>query len=257
MAAPAFAITIDGAFSALGAGGRVNGQTIMIGGGGSVEELDAFVAIEGRDLDGFGAGRSARLSDGVVPADLDITFSSALSSDGTNLVLSYAFENTGSAVIRDLRFLSFVDAEIDEATNSFFNEVASTSGSLATGQSFEADEPGFAFGDLYDNLLDGALDGTNAFPPADDVSLALSFDVDELGVGDVATFRIMLSEDGDRLGDFALVHSDTGAGSDTRITYSGDVRIVRDRPPTDPIPEPGAALLFAAGLGVIALARRR
>ncbi|MDJ0848956.1 MAG: hypothetical protein QNK04_11300 [Myxococcota bacterium] len=82
--------------------------------------------------------------------------------DTTDIVLSYTFRNDTGAAIADIKFLSFVDAEIDVARNAFFNELASTSGVLASGQGFEADEPGFLFGDIFDNLLLGDLDDTNA-----------------------------------------------------------------------------------------------
>jgi len=52
---------------------------------------------------------------------------------------------------------AFVDHEIDEPTNTFFNEFGAANGTLATGQSWEIDEPcglacGF-FGDIFDNFL--------------------------------------------------------------------------------------------------------
>ncbi len=256
-ASPAFSITIGGSFGASGAGGSLNGQPITVGDGGSVFEVDAFVAIDGLDLNGATAGNSAQLGVDGVPSDLILTFSSSRSSDGTDLVLSYALANVGTSTLAGMTFLSFLDAEIDEPLNTFFNEIATASGTLAAGQAFEADEPGYVSGDIFDNLRAGSLDGSNAFPPEDDVSLALSFDVGDLGVGDVATFRIMISEDGDRFGAFDLTQSDTDPDSTTRITYSGDATVDRFMAPTSPIPEPSAALLFVSGWTVIAASARR
>jgi hypothetical protein len=52
----------------------------------------------------------------------------------------------------------FVDHEIDETANTFFNETGAPAGVLPAGLSWEVDEPGFVTGDIYDNLTAGALD---------------------------------------------------------------------------------------------------
>lgn len=69
----------------------------------------------------------------------------------------------------------YVDHEIDEAANTYYNEFGTATGSLAAGQSWEIDEPGFSFGDIYTNFTGGALDNSNAVPSGleDDVSMAL------------------------------------------------------------------------------------
>src|SRR4030095_7408025 len=53
----------------------------------------------------------------------------------------------------------FLDHEIDELDNTFFNEIGSTHYALAPGQSWEIDEPGFALppGDIYDHFQAGTL----------------------------------------------------------------------------------------------------
>jgi hypothetical protein len=73
-------------------------------------------------------------------------------------------------------FSLYVDHEIDEADNTFFNEVGAVIGAPGAGQSWEIDEPGFVYGDIYDNFLAGTLDNANGVPTPDDVSMAMGWD---------------------------------------------------------------------------------
>lgn len=78
-------------------------------------------------------------------------------------------------------FIAFFDHEIQEATNTFFNEYGEAINTQATIQSWEIDEPGFRDpnpGDIYDHVLAGALDNINAVPQPtpDDVSWAMGWD---------------------------------------------------------------------------------
>lgn len=74
--------------------------------------------------------------------------------------------------------IGFFDLEIDEAINTFFNEYGSTLFAPSAGQSWEIDEPGYLFGDIFSNVMAGTLDNTNAVPVGspDDVSVALGWD---------------------------------------------------------------------------------
>jgi hypothetical protein len=251
---PAGALSFD-PFAPSGAGGDVNGQRLEIGAGGATHEIDAFLAIAGMDLNGSAFGTASQLSVDPLPSGLVYSFDASLSADATDLILSYSFSNHTSATLSDVTFLSFLDAEIVEPLNSFFNENAVSDGSLAPGQGFEVDEPGFLFGDIFDHLLLGRLDDTNALPPGseDDVSMALSFALGDLAPDAVAEIDIMISEDGDRLGPLRLTQGDDL--SPTSIHYSGRARVRSGGGPA--IPEPGAALLFAAGALVVSGRLRR
>ena len=74
-------------FGAHGEGGRINAQDLRIGPGGSVYELDAFVHIQGFDLNGATAGESACLSRDSLPTGLTYRFSSQLQDDNRQLRL--------------------------------------------------------------------------------------------------------------------------------------------------------------------------
>ena len=146
-----------------------------------------------------------------------------------------------------LVFLSFLDAEIAEPGNTFFNEFATVTGVASPGQGFEVDEPGFVFGDIFCHLLAGSLDDTNALPMGspDDVSMALSFEIGSLAFGEVARIEILISEAGEALDGIVLTHRDPA--NPTTITYSGRATI---------LPEPGTALLLGVGLAALAASRR-
>ena len=110
----------------------------------------------------------------------------------------------------------FVDIEIDEVVNSFFNESGAASGVSAAGQSWEIDEPGFVFGDLFDNFLVSSLDGSNGVPAGseDDVSMALGWDF-VLGAGETSDIVFLLSTVMPTSG-FFLSHTDADFPSEWR-----------------------------------------
>ena len=225
---------------------RPSGQTpsFQIGSGGFVEEIEAFLV-------GPGDALAARLSSEAPPAGLSLSFAQILSADATDLRLVYDVTNTSGAPLAGITFVSFVDAEIDETLNTFFQEFGEIEGAAAPGQSFEIDEPGFAFGDIFSNARAASLDGTNAVPESDpeDVSMALAFAIANLGPGQTARFELLLSEDGDTLGGVTLRQRDVDPRSSaTVITFSGAASIV---------PEPRTAALLALGAAALAMRRRR
>src|SRR6185437_4291882 len=100
---------VAGDFGPNGEGGLINGQTLTFGSQGSVYELDAFLNIAGRDLNGSDAGTSAQLSNGP-PAGIDYRFAYNLSADQSNLTLNYQLVNLTGQSLPGVQFFHYVDA---------------------------------------------------------------------------------------------------------------------------------------------------
>ena len=147
----------------------------------------------------------------------------------------------------------FVDYEIDEATNTFFNEHGALSGGPNFQQSWEIDDPWN--GDIYWNFEDSndvvgsQLDNFNAVPAGmeNDVSMALGWDF-VLAAGDTATVTFLLSQMMPASG-FYLSHTDPD--SDATIYFSSS-------PDSTVIPEPTTLLLVGIGLaGLVGFGRKK
>lgn len=184
------------------------------------------------------------------PAGLSSSFSSGLNANNFGTITWSLTNNTGGA-LSNARFFGFLDAEIDESINTFFNEYGDSSdlllGSGASdglADSWEIDEPGFSFGNIYTNLLAGSLDNTNSVPSSsvDDVSLALGFDLGTIGAGDTLTFMFDISD----INNGGLRHGDSK--SPDTVWFNGFLLAV---------PEPETFFLVAIGLLGIALQHRK
>ena len=70
---------------------------------------------------------------------------------------------------------AFFDHEIDAATNTFFNETGSTGGAPGGNQSWEIDEPGYVYGDIYFNFQDSLLSNNVDTAGPEDISMAMGW----------------------------------------------------------------------------------
>ena len=113
---------------------------------------------------------------------------------------------------------------------------------------WEIDEPGYLFGDIYTNLLNGSLDNSNIFDPSftDDVSLALGFDVGSLLAFEtiVASFEISTTQGN------GLYHYDPASNSGFYFSAS------LTKAPVN-ISLPSTLALFGVGILAIRLRRRK
>lgn len=143
----------------------------------------------------------------------------------------------------------FFDHEFTEQGNTFFNELGSSNGSPAAGQSWEIDEPGFLFGDIDLNLISGSLDNGIGTPAPDDVSMAMAWDF-TLALGEQALISFALV-DVLPVGGFFLEHNDPDSQESVYLSSTLDIRL-------SPIPVPAAIWLFGSGLlGLVGFSRRR
>lgn len=146
-------------------------------------------------------------------------------------------------------FDAFFDHEFVESMNSFFNEFGTVSGVAASGQSWEIDEPGFVFGDIYDNFSNSTLDNSNSVPAGleDDVSMAMGWDF-TLAAGEIATISLSLTDilpTG-----FFLSHIDPDSNDGLYLSSALNIS-------GTPVPEPPMIYLLGLGLAGMVVIRRK
>jgi hypothetical protein len=155
----------------------------------------------------------------------------------------------------------FVDHDVAAETNTFLNEFGAVSGAAGAGLSWEIDEPGYVFGDIYANftasdLVASALDNTNALPAGspDDVSMALGWNfilaADETGV---FTFTLNTTAPGS----FYLAQTDPGFGAiPAETVYFATTGVITGGGEV-PVPEPSTLVVVGTAFGWLALLRKR
>jgi hypothetical protein len=150
--------------------------------------------------------------------------------------------------------IAFLDHEIVEEFNTYFNEYG-VGGTAASGQSWEIDEPGYVFGNIYGNVLSGALDNTNAVPEGseDDVSMALGWDF-SLAAEQKAIIRFMVSQN---MPDSGFYLTQVDPDSDISLYFSSTLEVIGTGGEVPPIPEPSTIFLLGAGLIGLGVAGRK
>jgi hypothetical protein len=186
------------------------------------------------------------LADGPLPGSLPGAWDLS-AFDFTSGLGTISVTVTGGGVYS---LLGFFDYEIDEAENTFFNEFAEAMGVAPAGLSWEIDEPGYSFGDIFTNFAAGALDNTNAVPAAspEDVAVALGW-LFALAPGESALIQFTISELAPG-GGFYLVHTDPDSlGGPASVYYSTSLTVR-----SEGVAEPSSILLL--GLGLLLAGRR-
>ena len=185
------------------------------------------------------------------------------SLDGDSMPTEGALDASGlgtltwtTDIVGDHTFIAFFDHEIDEQENSYSNEYGYTSGTPAAGQSWEIDEPGYVSGDIYDNVVAGALDngigiGGSGTTFPDDVSMAMGWDF-TVAVGQTATIALIL---GESVPSEAFYLTQTDPDSQETIYFSSTLEFSSEG--AEPVPEPATMLLLGTGLAGLAALRKK
>lgn len=139
--------------------------------------------------------------------------------------------------------IAYFDFDLGAAN---FDDTGVVSGAPGAGQSFEIDEPGFVFGDIYANFQGGALDDSNALDGIqEDTAMALGLDL-VLAGNERALVTFFTGLDRPEVPFFLAQIDEDG----TAVYFWSSALI-------EAAPEPGSLPLFGLGLAGLAAVRRR
>lgn len=240
------------AITSLAAGIALAGSSA--GAGATVFDIFQLSAYMGADEIGFPTALDDRILDASLGPPfrefedvfgLTVSFTNNL-TDGLGTV-RWRIDNTSGGDFNNVEFFAFLDGEVTEVNNSFFNEEGELDGLGANPEdpdSFEIDERAPSFGgDILANLDNGVLDGNDIPGVEADVAMALGFDIGTFLAGEtlIADFTISRQDiDG-------LKHIDEDAGIE--VWFNGTARVTT-------VPEPTTLMIMGLGFAALGTARR-
>lgn len=203
--------------------------------------LIAGVSAADITLFGYAINQDGVVSNGgSIPGNVDMSGFDTAAGLGT---ITVTLDQPGTHTV-----LGFFDHEIDEQTNTFFNELGGVGGSPAPGEVWEIDEPGFVAGNIYTNFVAMSLENQNDILEPDDVSMAIGWKDFSLADGETATIGMTLSTTAPSSG-FYLVHTDPE--SEASIYLQSSLMITGT---PAPVPEfPGLVMPLAITMMLLAV----